>query len=102
MSAVTALTEAVETRTSALSDTRARESPARNVETGSRSHADLKSLADGLLRVLEGERARIAVLADEVACVVTMARYLVEDTAQRVARGNLEDTTESLQNASTQ
>jgi two-component system NarL family sensor kinase len=100
MTEVTALTEPIETRSSARSDARAGEPVARSPQSGARALSDLRCLADGLLRTLEDERARVAMVADEVACVVTMARYLIEDTAQRVARGELEDTTESLQNAS--
>jgi two-component system NarL family sensor kinase len=40
------------------------------------------------------------VLSEEVASVITMARYLIEDAARRLARGELEETSEELQNAS--
>ncbi len=63
--------------------------------------SDLKRLADGLLKMLESDRARVAgVLADEIVSVMTMARYLIEDAAQRLARGEQEEPSEALQNAS--
>jgi two-component system NarL family sensor kinase len=62
---------------------------------------DLRRLADGLLKMLESERARVAgVLGDEVASVMTIARYLIGDAAQRLARGEAQGTSETLQDAS--
>jgi len=62
--------------------------------------SDLRRLADGLLHRLESDRARVAsALGDEIVSVMTMARYLIEDAAQRLARGELEETSEALQNA---
>ncbi|HEX4583182.1 MAG TPA: ATP-binding protein [Burkholderiaceae bacterium] len=63
--------------------------------------SDLKRLADALLKRLESERARVAgVLGDEVAPVMTMARYLIEDTAQRLARGEPAQKSQELLEAS--
>jgi signal transduction histidine kinase len=101
MDAVTAWTESVEKRTPVRSDARAGEAGAHGADAGGRTLADLKRLADGLMKVLESERTRVAgVLADEVISVITMARYLIEDAAQRSARGEFEETSETLQNAS--
>lgn len=63
--------------------------------------SDLRRLVDGLMNLLESERARVAGLAgDEVFSTITMARYLIEDAAQRIARGELEETPDLLQSAS--
>jgi len=60
--------------------------------------SDQRRLADGVLRILESDRARIAgVLDGEIVSVMTMARYLIEDAAQRLGRG---EPSEALQNAS--
>jgi signal transduction histidine kinase len=67
---------------------------------GERTEQDLKRLSDGLLRILESDRARVAeALSVELSSVMTMARYLIEDAAQRLARGELEEASEALQNA---
>lgn len=100
MDAVRALTESVEQRTSVRSDSRTGEA-AHRPDVGARAIADLKRFADGLMKVLESERARLAgVLADEVISVITVARYLIEDAARRTARGELEASSAELQNAS--
>ena len=63
--------------------------------------ADLDRLADGLLQQLESDRARIAgVLGDEVVSVLTMSRYLIDDAILRLAGSGLEETSETLRNAS--
>jgi two-component system, NarL family, sensor kinase len=63
--------------------------------------ADLDRLADGLLQQLESDRARIAgVLGDEAVSVLTMARYLIEDAMRRLARGELDEISETLRKAS--
>ena len=93
------LTETPERRTATRPDARAAE-PMRP-DAGVRMESDLRRLADGLLKVLESDRARVAaVLADEIVSVMTMARYLIEDAAQRLARGESEEASEALQNAS--
>jgi signal transduction histidine kinase len=51
--------------------------------------------------MLESDRARIAgALGDELISGMTMARYLIEDAAQRLAGGEHEETLEELHNAS--
>ena len=53
--------------------------------------SDFSRLADALLNLLESDRARIAhALGDEVLSLITMARYLTEDAARRLARGEVE------------
>jgi two-component system NarL family sensor kinase len=65
--------------------------------------SEQRRLADCLLRILESERVHAAgLLRGEVVPVVTMARYLIEDAAQRLARGQSEEASEALQNASAQ
>jgi signal transduction histidine kinase len=64
---------------------------------------------DGLIRLNESERSRVSgLLADDVVPVMTMARYVIEDAARRLARtqpqgspgpGARADTPKSLQNA---
>jgi len=72
-------------------------------EGGRMESSDLGRLADGLLNQLESDRARIAgVLGDEVVAVLTMSRYLIEDAVHRLARGEVEETSETLRNASAQ
>ena len=101
MSSKIALTESVEERTSARSESRAGDAAAQRSDTGGRAVSDLRHLVDGLLKLLESERTRVAVvLGTEVASVLTMARYLIEDAAQRAARGDFEEIPEELQNAS--
>ena len=100
MDAVTALPEPVEKRTPVRSDVRASQT-APAPDAGGWTLAEANRFADGLMKVLESERARVAgVLADEVISVITMARYLIEDAAHRTARGELEETSDELQNAS--
>ena len=61
----------------------------------------LGRLCDGLLKRLESDRARVvSVLGDDAVSVMTMARYLIEDAAQRLARGEHEQAAQALQNAS--
>jgi two-component system NarL family sensor kinase len=63
--------------------------------------ADLRRLADGLLKMLESERARTAgVLDTEIASAMTTGRYLIEDAAQRLARAETAGTVEALRDAS--
>ncbi len=64
---------------------------------------ELKRLADGLLNVHESENSRVAAhLADDVASIITMARYVIEDAGQRLARGAVHETSEALHLASEQ
>lgn len=101
MGAAATLTESAGHRAAAPSETRAVEAAAPAPDAAGRTPADLRRLADGLLRMLESDRARVsALLGNEVVSVMTMARYLIEDAAQRLARGEIEETSESLQNAS--
>jgi two-component system NarL family sensor kinase len=100
MDAGTTLTQAVETRTEGHSGSRVCVPIEEGLEARSR-HPDLRGLADGLLRALESERARVTgVLGDEVISVMTMSRYLIEEAVHRLARGELLETSEALQNAS--
>lgn len=70
-------------------------------DVGGWTLTEVKRFADGLIKVLESERARVpGVLADEVISVMTMARYLIEDAAHRTARGELEEASEELLSAS--
>jgi len=99
MDPASVLTETPERRSAARPEARAAE-PMRP-DAGGRMQSDLRHLADGLLKMLESDRARVAaVLADEIVSVMTMARYLIEDAAQRLARGESEEAPEALQNAS--
>ena len=101
MGAAATLTETAERRAAARSETPAVEAAAPAPDAGGRAPSDLKRLADGLLRMLESDRARVSEsLGNEIVSVMTMARYLIEDAAQRLARGEVEETSESLQNAS--
>jgi two-component system NarL family sensor kinase len=86
----------------ARSEPRAAEPTARRADPGGRTEAELRRLSDSLLQRLESDRARVvSVLGDDVVSVMTMARYLIEDAAQRLTRGEeLEDASEALQNAS--
>jgi len=99
MDAVTALPEPVERRIR-VRDARASEI-AQDPVAGGWILTEANGFADGLMKLLESERARVAaVLADEVISVITMARYLIEDALHRTARGELEATSDELQNAS--
>jgi two-component system NarL family sensor kinase len=79
------------------------------VKLATRIPGDPKRVIDGLIRLNESERSRVSgLLADDVVPVMTMARYLIEDAARRLARaewqdnperGAREDTPKSLQNA---
>lgn len=65
------------------------------------TESELRALCDGLLKQLEDERARLAaLLGDDLVSVMTSARHLIEDVAQRLARGDRETAAEALQNAS--
>ncbi len=101
MDAVTTLSEPVERRTNVRPEPHAAGRDAYGLDSGGRTQPDLRGLADGLLRVLETERVRVAgVLADEVVSVITMSRYLIEEAMCRLARGQVDETSEVLQNAS--
>jgi two-component system NarL family sensor kinase len=101
MDTAPALTEATERRATARPEVRAAESTVVRPEPGALTESALRQLCDGLLIRLEAERTRVAaVLGDELVSVMTMARYLIEDAAQRVGRGELEQGSEGLQNAS--
>jgi len=70
-------------------------------DPAAQTESELRALCDGLLKQLEDERARLAtLLGDELVSVMTAARHLIEDAAQRVARGERETGAEALQNAS--
>jgi two-component system NarL family sensor kinase len=100
MDAATRLTERAEERTAVRSEGHVESAPA---DDGGRSRLDQRSLADGLLKILESDRAHVAdVLGGEIVSVMTMARYLIEDATQRLARGDFEDLSEELRNASAQ
>jgi two-component system, NarL family, sensor kinase len=63
--------------------------------------SEFRRLCDALLGQLESDRVRVsAVLGDEIVCVMTMARYLIEDAAQRLVRGEVDEASEALQNSS--
>lgn len=101
MDSAPALTEATERRATARPEVRAAESTVVRPDPGPLTESALRQLCDGLLERLEAERTRVAaVLGDELVSVMTMARYLIEDAAQRVGRGELEQGAEGLQNAS--
>jgi two-component system NarL family sensor kinase len=88
-------------RPTAAPEVRAAESAALRPDAGGRTDSDLGRLANSLLKKLESDRAHMAaVLGDEIVSVMTMARYLIEDAVQRLAHGQLEETSEALQNAS--
>jgi two-component system NarL family sensor kinase len=71
-------------------------------DAGGSADRDLRRLADSLLRMLESDRAHVSdALGNEIVSVITMGRYLIEDAAQRLARGELEASSEALRNAST-
>jgi signal transduction histidine kinase len=93
-----ALTEPAERGMAAPPEVR---SPEERPDTVGRMQFELTTLCDGVLKRLEADRARVvALLGDELVSVLTMARYLIEDAAQRFARNELEDGNEALQNAS--
>jgi len=65
--------------------------------SGSADGHELKRLADGVLRILETESSRVAAaLTDDVASIITMARYVIEDAGQRLAHGAVAETSEAL------
>ena len=101
MDAATTQTETAEKRTVVRPATRAGESAATGLDVGGRAPSDQRGLADGLLRILESDRAHVAgVLGGEIVSVMTMARYLTEDATQRLLRGEFEEASVALQNAS--
>jgi two-component system NarL family sensor kinase len=62
--------------------------------------SDVGRLADGLLKMLESERARVAgALGDEVVSVMTIAHYLIEHAVQRLARAEPGEASEALRDA---
>jgi two-component system NarL family sensor kinase len=88
MDAATTQTETAEKRTVVRPATRAGESAATGLDVLGRAPSDQRGLADGLLRILESDRAHVAgVLGGEIVSVMTMARYLTEDATQRLGRG---------------
>jgi two-component system NarL family sensor kinase len=100
MDARSALIEPAQGRTGARADAHASAIAAPHHDASARAESDLRRLADGLLNLLESERASVARIAgEEVVSVITMARYLIEEAARRLARGELDDTPELLQNA---
>lgn len=95
-----ALATAVEEAAAMGSEARLGYPPTATRDAAGRPPHDPKRLIDGLMRLHESERSRVSnLLAAEVVPVVTMARYLIEDALRRLARGEVEDTSESLQNA---
>jgi signal transduction histidine kinase len=100
MDAVPDLTAVAQRRSTARTQARAVERGAGRPDESGRMEADLRRLADGLLNLLELERSHVtALLADDVVSVITMARYLIEDSMHRLAEGNLEEATEALHSA---
>jgi two-component system NarL family sensor kinase len=96
------LTAAPDRKTAARSEARAVEPTGPRPDPRERAESDLDRLADGLLKMLEADRAHVAgVLSNEIVSVMTIARYLIEDAGQRVSRGELDQTCEALKNAST-
>ena len=80
---------------------RTAESNERHAEANRRMESELIRLADGLLKKLESDRTRVAaVLDDEALSMLTMARYLIEDARHRLTRGEINEISEALQNAS--
>lgn len=70
-------------------------------DPAAQTESELRALCDGLLKQLEDERARLAtLLGDELFSVMSTTRHLIEDAAQRLARGEREIGAEALQNAS--
>jgi signal transduction histidine kinase len=101
MGSASVLTQAPERRETARPEAGHAESSALRPDAGGRVESDLRRLADGLLKRMESDRAHVAaVLGDEIVSVMTMSRYLIEDAAQRLARGEREEPSEALQNAS--
>src|SRR6202035_691131 len=87
-------------RTAARSEVPAAGAAAPRPDAGGRVESDLGRLADGFLKMVESERARVAgVLGDEVVSVMTMARYLIEDALQRLAPAEPAQATEALLDA---
>jgi signal transduction histidine kinase len=100
MDAVPDPTAVPQRRPTARVEARATERGAGRPDESGRMEADLRRLADGLLNLLELERSRVtALLADDVVSVITMARYLIEDSARRLAEGDLDEASEALQSA---
>jgi two-component system NarL family sensor kinase len=94
------VTEAPPPQTVARFEARATDAGAGRSDASGRMEADLRRLADGLLNMLERDRARVtALLGDDIVSVMTMARYLIEDSARRLAEGDLEEAGEALQSA---
>jgi len=62
--------------------------------------AELRRLAYGLLRTQEAERMRVAgELHDDVAPLVVMVKYMIEDAQARLARGAPEEASEVMNGA---
>lgn len=98
--APTVSVQAPERRTAARSEVPAAGAAAPRPDAGGRVESDLGRLADGFLKMVESERARVAgVLGDEVVSVMTMARYLIEDALQRLAPAEPAQATEALLDA---
>lgn len=82
------------------SSERAAEATPHLPDPGGRMGSEFRRLCDSLLRRLESDRSRVSGVGDEIASVMTMARYLIEDAAQRLARGEVDEAAEALQNSS--
>jgi len=101
MDAAPASIEPLERRGAGRAEVRTPEATAQRPDFGGRLESDLTRLCDGLLNRLESDRARVAgLLADELVPVVTMARYLIEEAAQRIGRGEPEQAVPALRDAS--
>jgi signal transduction histidine kinase len=88
-------------RPAAEAEARSAESAPMHPDPAAQTESELRALCDGLLKQLEDERARLAgLLGDELVSVMTATRHLIEDAAQRLARGEREVGAEALQNAS--
>jgi two-component system NarL family sensor kinase len=71
--------------------------------SGSSDASEIQRLADGVLRRYEVTRASVSTdLSDEIASVMTMVRYVIEDAGLRLARGSVQETAEALTRAGEQ
>jgi len=101
METALALPEPAELAAAGEPEVRSAESAPPRPDPAGHTESELRALCDGLLKQLEGERARLAtLLGDELVSVMTATRHLIENAAQRLARGERENGAEALQNAS--
>ncbi len=100
METTAALIESQGEATAARPGERAAEATPQLPDPGGRFGSEFRRLCDCLLKRFESDRERLsAVLGDEIVSVMTMARYLIEDAAQRLARGEVDEASEALQNS---